>query len=69
MNALLETIAPPLVVELNRGWYAWIHRGIGHTLCAATGQWAPLVDAVGIGGRVLTTSQVVALVAAYGRPS
>ena len=69
LDALVQTIAPPLVVEIAAGTYAYIHRGIGHVLHVETGQWVPIVDAVGIGGRVLTRSQVVALVAAYGRPS
>ena len=69
MNALLTPIAPPLVVEIGRGTYAYIHHGTGHLLCVATGQWTPMVDVVGIGGSVLTSSQVLALVETYGRPT
>jgi len=58
----------PLVVLLKGGSYAWIEKGIGHILHPASGRWSPLVDAEGLGGHVLTASQVVALVAAYGRP-
>lgn len=59
----------PLVVLLKGGSYCWVERGIGHILHPAQGAWTPLVDAEGIGGHVLTASQVVALVAAYGRPA
>ena len=60
----------PLVVDIGRGVYAWIQGGIGFSLdTRATATWHPLVDAVGLGGHVLTSSQVVALVARYGRPS
>lgn len=75
MNALnrsatlhVTTVRPPLVVDLGRGYFAWIEKGHGFTLSAASGQWQPMVDAEGLGGHVLTASQVVALVAAYGRP-
>ena len=59
----------PLVVMLKGGAYAYIVNGIGFLLHPSSGRWTPLVDAEGIGGNVLTASQVVALVAAYGRPT
>lgn len=59
----------PLVVLLKGGAYAYIVNGLGFILHPASGKWSPLVDAEGIGGHVLTASQVAALVAAYGRPT
>jgi hypothetical protein len=59
----------PLVVDVGHGMYAWIQRGLGFTLnTRASAQWVPMVDCVGIGGHLLTASQVTALVAAYGKP-
>lgn len=75
MNALnasaslqVTRVLPPLVVDLGRGYYAWVERGHGFTLSTASGQWQLMVDAEGLGGTVLTASQVLALVTAYGRP-
>lgn len=59
---------PPLVADMGQGYFLWVEKGLGFTLCTAVGQWHPLADGEGIGGKVLTDSQVVALVAAYGRP-
>lgn len=59
----------PLVVALKGGSYAWIERGHGHLLHPGPRQWVPLVDAEGIGGRVLLSSEVELLVATFGRPS
>ncbi|MDP2271233.1 MAG: hypothetical protein Q8K32_10915 [Archangium sp.] len=77
MNALnvaskavtLATPRPPLVVALKGGSYAWIHQGHGFLLHRMTRQWAPLVDAEGIGGQVLSSAEVAELVATYGRPT
>ena len=72
MNALNHNITrthPPLVVDIGRGYYAWVENGLGFTLSVASGRWQPLVDGSGIGGHVLKAPQVAALVAAYGRPT
>lgn len=76
MSALLNASAevtramPPLVAAPGRGWYAWVQDGRGFTLdTRGAAQWQPMTDAPGLGGHVLTASQVVALVAAHGRPT
>ncbi len=67
--AAVSRSVSPLVVDVGHGCYAWIQHGHGFTLnTRGSAQWVPMVDCVGIGGHVLTASQVVALVAAYGRP-
>lgn len=69
MNAIsILRECPPLVVDLGRGFVAWIERGIGWT-CGPSGQWVPMVDAEGIGGRVLTSAQIAELVLRVGRPT
>jgi hypothetical protein len=65
----LTRAVSPLVVDVGHGMYAWIQNGHGFTLnTRGSAQWVPMVDCVGIGGHVLTASQVTALVAAYGKP-
>jgi len=67
--AAVSRSVSPLVVDVGHGCYAWVERALGFTLDTRTGgTWQPMVDCVGIGGRVLTASQVDALVKAYGRP-
>ncbi len=68
-KAVVLTSRPPLVVALKGGSYAWIHMGHGFLLHRMTRVWAPLVDAEGIGGTVLDSSEVAALVAEFGRPT
>lgn len=58
----------PLVVEIARGVWVWIQDGLGFILRSDVGQWVPLADTEGIGGRVLTESAVSALARAYGVP-
>jgi hypothetical protein len=68
--AAVSRAVSPLVVDVGNGCYAWIQDGLGFTLnTRASAQWVPMTDCVGIGGHVLTASQVTALVAAYGRPT
>lgn len=57
----------PLVVELREGAHAWIQDGLGWIRLPGC-SWVPLVDAVGIGGRVLTAHEVWVLVMEAGRP-
>lgn len=58
----------PLVVELREGAHAWIEDGMGW-LCLPGGKWQPIVDAEGIGGRVLSAQEVWVLTMEIGRPS
>ncbi len=59
----------PLVVDVGPGCYEWVQSGLRFSLnTRAAGMWHVTPDAVGLGGRVLSASQVDALVAAYGRP-
>lgn len=61
------TPAPrPIVVHLGGESYAWIEHGIGHTYSPALG-WRPLRTAQ-IGGRVLASAEIAALVLRSGAP-
>lgn len=70
MNALngnIQRAVSPLVAEVGKGQYLWVQDGFGFLLHATAGAWHPITHAFH-GGKVLNESQVVALVAAYGRP-
>lgn len=63
----------PLVVDLSpwkskdKSW-AWIRNGTGHVLAESDGRWWPISEAPGIGGRVLSETDVAELVARFGTP-
>jgi hypothetical protein len=59
---------PPLVVDLGRGYFAWIERGHGFVLSRCAGQWVPLTEAVVIAGHVMKAPAVGELVLEFGRP-
>lgn len=64
----LDSPPRPLVYQVRDGLYGWVENGLGWTLdVRGSGTWkrmdAPLC------GHVLSESQVVALVATFGRPS
>lgn len=64
-----RTAPPPLVVRIGASTWAWIERGV--LWLTSGGPWALVADyqpAPGIGGRVLTESEVAALVQRVGRP-
>lgn len=69
MSALPDT-RPPLVVDLGRGFYAWMQNAIGFIFTPGLG-WKPITDveAPGIGGRVVTSkAEFDALVKRVGKP-
>lgn len=68
MNALNFNPRAPLVADIGRGTYLLVAEAHGFTLDVRSGRWQPVVDAVGIGGRVLKQWQIDELFAAYGRP-
>lgn len=57
---------PPLVVHVGNGVFVWVQNGRGWLL--RDGKWVRLSDAPGLGGWVLSASQIDELVAATGRP-
>lgn len=63
-------MTPPLVVEIGTRTTAWIERG--WLFITSGGPWAVVPDwqpAEGLGGRVLTPSEVRDLVQRVGRPT
>jgi hypothetical protein len=68
--AVVARSVSPLVVDVGHGCYEWVQSGLRFSLdTRAAGTWHVTPDAVGLGGRVLTVSQVDALVAVFGRPT
>lgn len=61
---------PPLVWQGKSGVVVWVEHGIGHVKLRGSRRWVPIADVeVELSGRVLTSSEVVALVAEFGRPT
>lgn len=58
-----------LVVDVGDGRFAWVQAGRGWLLCPSSRTWAPLVEAPGLGGRVLGVTQTAALVEIFGSPT
>lgn len=58
----------PTVFAIAGGAHAWIQDGIGWIRLPG-GQWQPLVEAAGIGGRALNSQEVWVLVMEAGWPT
>lgn len=63
----------PLVVAVRvstlRDVQVWVEHGRGWLLDPIAARWVELTEAPGLGGRVLTRSEVDALAAKHGRPA